>query len=51
MEFLDISSLVATYPYVVEIEQQLQHEGKKEFGGNNQQQHKKGKGNPNSHNI
>jgi hypothetical protein len=50
MEFLDISSLGATYRYVVKIEQKFKQQNKREFGSANPQQPKYGKGNPNSQN-
>jgi hypothetical protein len=50
MEFLDISSLGAAYRYVVKIEQKFKQQNKREFGFENLQQLKYGKGSPNSHN-
>jgi hypothetical protein len=49
MEFLDISSLGATYRYVVKIEQKIKQKTRK-FGSENPSQQKNGKGNPNPHN-
>jgi hypothetical protein len=46
MEFLDISSLGATYRYVVQIEQKCKQRNKWEFGSMNASQQKKGKGIP-----
>jgi hypothetical protein len=50
MDFLDISSLGATYRYVVKIEQKFKQQSKQEFGFVNMPQQKHGKGKPNSHN-
>jgi hypothetical protein len=47
MDFLDISSLGATYIYVVKIEQKFKQQNKWEFGSANPQQPKYGKGDPN----
>ena len=38
MDFLDISSLGATYQYVVKIEQKFKQKNKQDFGFANQQQ-------------
>jgi hypothetical protein len=46
MEFLYISSLGATYQYVIKIEQKFKQK-KQEFGSANSSQQKKGKGSPN----
>jgi hypothetical protein len=48
MDFLDISSLGATYRYVVKIEKKIKELQKWEFGSANTQQPMCGKGNPNS---
>jgi hypothetical protein len=48
MDFLDISSLGASYRYVVKIEQKFKHQNKREFGSTNPQQPKYGKDNPNN---
>ena len=40
MDFLDISSLNASYRYVVKIEQKFKHQNKREFGYENPQQPK-----------
>jgi hypothetical protein len=50
MDFLGISSLVATYQYAVKIEQKFKKWSKWEFGFENVPQQKHGKGNPNSQN-
>jgi hypothetical protein len=50
MEFLDISSLGATYRYVVKIKQKFKQQNKWDFGYANPQQPKYGKGNPKSQN-
>jgi hypothetical protein len=47
MDFLDISSLGATYRYVVKIEQKFKQQNKWEFESANPQQPKYGKDNPN----
>jgi hypothetical protein len=47
MDFLDISSLGATYRYVVKIEQKFKHQNKREFEFANLQQPKYGKDDPN----
>ena len=47
MDFLDISSLGATYRYVVKIEQKFKHQNKWEFGYANPQQPKYDKDSPN----
>ena len=47
MDFLDISSLGANYPYAVKIEQKFKKKNKRDFGSVNQQQ-KSGKSGPNS---
>jgi hypothetical protein len=44
MEFLDISSLGATYRYVVKIEQKFKKKNKKDFSYANPSQQKHGKG-------
>jgi hypothetical protein len=49
MDFLDISSLVATYIYDFKIEHKFKQQNKWEFGSANMQQLKYGKGNPNSY--
>jgi hypothetical protein len=49
-QFLDISSLGATYNYVVEIERKFQHKGEREFAVGNQPKNTKGEGNPNFQN-
>jgi hypothetical protein len=49
MEFLDISSLGATYRYVVKIEQKLKQK-MRQFGSTNPSQQKQGKGSPNPQN-
>jgi hypothetical protein len=49
MEFLDISSLGATYRYVVKIEQKLKQK-MRQFGSANPSQQKQGKGGPNPQN-
>jgi hypothetical protein len=50
MEFLDISSLGASYQYVVKIKQKFKHHNKWEFWSANPQQPKYGKCNPNPRN-
>jgi hypothetical protein len=50
MEFLDISSLEVAYQYVVKIEQKFKQQNKREFGYENPQQPKYGKGGSNSQN-
>ena len=47
MEFLDISSLGATYCYVVKIEQKFKQRNRWDFGSMNTSQEKVGKGSPN----
>ena len=47
MEFLDISSLEATYHYVVKIEQKFKQRNRQDFGSVNASKHKAGKGKPN----
>jgi len=47
MDFLDISSLGATYRYAVKIEQKFKHQNKREFRSANPQQPKYDKDNPN----
>jgi hypothetical protein len=47
MDFLDISSLGATYRYAVKIEQKFKHQNKREFGFANLQQPKYDKDGPN----
>jgi hypothetical protein len=47
MDFLDISSLGATYRYVVKIEQKFKHQNKWEFRSTNPQQPKYDKDGPN----
>jgi hypothetical protein len=47
MDFLNISSLGSTYPYVVKIEQIFRHQKKWEFGSANLQQPKHNKDDPN----
>jgi len=47
MDFLDISSLVVSYRYVVKIEKKFRHQNKWEFGYTNPQQIKQGKDDPN----
>jgi hypothetical protein len=47
MDFLDISSLGASYRYVVKIEQKIKHPNKREFGSTNLQQPKHDKDGPN----
>jgi hypothetical protein len=47
MDFLDISSLGASYRYVVKIEQKFKHQNKWEFGSTNLQQPKYDKDVPN----
>jgi hypothetical protein len=47
MDFLNISSLGASYRYVVKIEQKFRHQNKWEFGSANPQQPKHGKDDPN----
>jgi hypothetical protein len=47
MDFLDISSLSASYRYVVKIEQKFKHQNKREFGYENPQQPKYDKDSPN----
>jgi hypothetical protein len=42
MDFLDISSLGASYRYVVKIEQKFKHQNKWEFGSANPQQNVSG---------
>jgi hypothetical protein len=49
MYFLDISSLGATYRYVVKIEQKFKHQNKREFGPRNPQQQKYDKYGPKRH--
>jgi hypothetical protein len=44
MDFLDISSLGATYRYVIKIEHKFKQWNKREFGSANIPQHKYGKG-------
>jgi hypothetical protein len=46
MDFLDISSLSASYRYVVKIERKFKHHKKPEFGSANPQQPKYDKDNP-----
>jgi hypothetical protein len=47
MDFMDISSLGATYRYVVKIEEKFKHQNKREFGSANPQQSKYDKDNSN----
>jgi hypothetical protein len=47
MDFLGISSLGATYRYVVKIEQKFKHQKRQEFGFANPQQPKYDKYGPN----
>ena len=47
MDFLDISSLVDAYQYVVKIEQKFKNQNKREFGSANPQQPKYEKDGPN----
>jgi hypothetical protein len=47
MDFLDISSLGATYRYVVKIEKNFKHQKKWDFGSTNLQQPKYDKDGPN----
>jgi hypothetical protein len=47
MDFLDISSLSAAYPYAVKIEQKFKHQNKWDFGSTNLQQPKYNKDVPN----
>jgi hypothetical protein len=49
MDFLNISSLRASYRYVVKIEQKFRHHNKWEFSSTNTQQPKNGKDVPNQH--
>jgi hypothetical protein len=49
MEFVDISSLGSAYRYVIKIEQKFKQHNNQEFGYENTQQLKYGKGGPNSH--
>jgi hypothetical protein len=49
MEFLDISSLGATYQYDVEIERKFNPNNKRDFSYANPSQKNPGKGVPNSH--
>jgi hypothetical protein len=49
MDFFDISSLRASYQYVVKIEQKFRHQKKQEFGPVNMQQPKYDRDNPNKH--
>jgi hypothetical protein len=49
MEFLEITSLGATYRYAVNIEQTFKKK-RREFGSANSSQSKKGKGGPNPQN-
>jgi hypothetical protein len=51
MDFLEISSLGATYRYVVKIKHKFKQQNKWEFGFENMQQPKYGKGIPHSQNI
>jgi hypothetical protein len=46
MEFLDISSLGATYQYAIKIEKKLKQKTR-QFGPGNTSQQKTGKGDPN----
>jgi hypothetical protein len=46
MDFLDISSLSATYRYDVKIKQKFKHQNKREFGFENPQQPKYEKDGP-----
>jgi hypothetical protein len=50
MEFLNISSLGATYLYALKIEQKYKQQNKQEFGSTNPMQQKNGIGGPNSQN-
>jgi hypothetical protein len=47
MDFLNISSLGATYQYAVKIEQKFRYQNKWEFGPANLQQLKHGRDGPN----
>jgi hypothetical protein len=51
MEFMDISSLGATYRYAMKIKQKFKNQNNREFGSTNPQQPKYGKGIPNPQNI
>jgi hypothetical protein len=46
MDFLDISSLGATYRYAIKIEHKFKHQNKREFGSGNSQQTKYDKDDP-----
>jgi hypothetical protein len=48
MDFLDISSMVASYRYAIKIEKKFNHQKKWEFGFENSQQPKYGKDDPNN---
>jgi hypothetical protein len=48
MDFMYISSLGATYQYVVKIDHKFKHQNKREFGSINMQQPKYGKDDPNN---
>jgi hypothetical protein len=50
MEFLDISSLGATYRYVVKIRKKVKKNNKRDFSSANPSQQKHNKGGPNSQN-
>jgi hypothetical protein len=51
MDFLDISSLDATYQYVFKIEQKCKHQNKRDFGSANPQQAKYDKYSPNKKSL
>jgi hypothetical protein len=51
MDFLDISSLVVAYRYVVKIEQKFKNQNKQDFKSVNPQQPKYDKDNPNKQSL
>jgi hypothetical protein len=51
MDFLYISSLSATYQYVIKIEQKFKHQNKREFESTNPQQPKYDKDGPNKQSL
>jgi hypothetical protein len=51
MDFLDISSLGASYRYAIKIEKKFKHQNKREFRSTNTQQPKYEKHGPNKHSL